>query len=152
LKDSIESIQLLHEKGTCHGDIRNDHIILEAGTGLYRWIDFDLTQDVSDFDIWSIGNILAYAVAKGICSFHQVLKDESVSAEVRDSLKPEDGSAFYEYRIMNLKKLYPYIPLRLNDLLLHFTIKPKDFFNRIAQFVEAYNEMLDTEFASGYTP
>lgn len=146
LKDSIEAIKLLHDEGTCHGDIRNDHIIIESGTGDYRWIDFDLTQDVSDFDIWSIGNILCYAVAKGIRSFHQVLKDNSIPEAIRESIGPEDASAFYEYRIMNLKKLYPYIPPRLSELLLHFTIRPKAFYNRISQFVDEYNEMLDTEF------
>jgi hypothetical protein len=149
LKDCIEAIRFLHDHGTCHGDIRNDHIIIDKSTGRYRWIDFDLTQDVSDFDIWSIGNILSYTVGKGIRSFHQVLKDESFPSAVRESLSPEDGSAFYEYRIMNLKKLYPYIPPRLNDLLLHFTIHPKAFYNHISQFVEEYNEMLDKEFTSG---
>ena len=142
LKDSIEAIQFLHENGTCHGDIRNDHIILEASSGLYRWIDFDLTQDVSDFDVWSIGNILGYAVAKGICSFHQVLKNESVPREVKDSLTADDASAFYEYRIMNLKKLYPYIPPKLTDILLHFTPRPVNYFKNITQLVEAYLSLI----------
>lgn len=146
LRESIEAIQFLHGEKTCHGDIRNDHIIIETGTGLFRWIDFDLTQDVSDFDVWSIGNILSYAVAKGIRSFHQVLKDKSFPAEVRDSIRPEDASAFYEYRIMNLKKLYPYIPPKLNELLLHFTIRPKAYYSRFSHFMNEYNEMLDTEF------
>jgi hypothetical protein len=146
LKDSIEAILFLHDHKTCHGDIRNDHIIIESGTGRYRWIDFDLTQDAADFDIWSIGNILGYAVGQGIRSFHGVLRDSNFPAEVKDSLCPEDASAFYEYRIMNLKKLFPYIPPRLDDLLLHFTIRPKAFYNHISRFVKEYHEMLDSEF------
>jgi len=149
LKESIEAILFLHENGTCHGDIRNDHIIVEAETGKFRWIDFDLTQDASDFDIWSIGNILSYAVGQGIRSFHGVLKDRSFPKEVRESLVPEDASAFYEYRIMNLRKLFPYIPPKLDDLLLHFTLRPKAFYNHIAQFVEEYGDMLDSEFPRG---
>jgi len=149
LKDSIEAIQFLHLNGTCHGDIRNDHIYIDRDTGRYRWIDFDLTQDVSDFDIWSIGNILSYAVAKGIRSFHQAKRNKSLTTEVKDSLKYEDASAFYEYRIMNLSKLFPYIPPKLNDLLLHFTVRPKSYYSDITQFVDEYNEMLDKEFPQG---
>ncbi|MFW5701903.1 MAG: serine/threonine protein kinase, partial [Bacteroidota bacterium] len=66
LTDSILAVQFLHVSGMCHGDIRNDHIIIESGTKDYRWIDFDLKQDVRDFDLWSIGNILSYTVGKGI--------------------------------------------------------------------------------------
>ena len=149
LKDSIEAIRFLHEHGTCHGDIRNDHIIIEASSGIYRWIDFDLTQDVSDFDVWSIGNIIGYAVAKGICSFHQVMKDETVPRKIRDSLNADDASAFYEYRIMNLRKLYPYIPSSLSDILLHFTPRPRAFYDSMAQLVDDYHEMLDREFPRG---
>ena len=149
LKNSIEAIMYLHQEGTCHGDIRNDHIIIERETGLYRWIDFDLTQEASDFDIWSIGNILAYAVGRGIRSFHGVLKEDTFPDEIKNSLKPEDASAFYVYRIMNLKKLFPYIPPKLENLLLHFTMKPKAFYNHISQFVHEYNDMLDSEFPGG---
>jgi hypothetical protein len=148
LRDCIDAIAYLHENDTCHGDIRNDHIIIDADTGDYRWIDFDLKQDVSDFDTWSIGNILNYAVAKGICSFHEVFRNPAVPDAVRNSLSSDDASAFYEYRIMNLRKLYPYIPDRLSELLQHFTIRPKVFYDRIRQFNEEYGEMLDTEFPS----
>lgn len=146
LRVSIDAILFLHENGTCHGDIRNDHIIIEKDTGKYRWIDFDFTQEVSDFDIWSIGNILGYAVGQGIVTFHAQLKNPDLPQHVKDSLTPDDAAGFYEYRIMNLKKLYPYIPKKLEDLLLHFTIKPKDFYSHMSQFVNEYHDMLDTEF------
>ncbi len=146
LTDSIEAIEFLHKKKFCHGDIRNDHIIIESDTGRYRWIDFDLNQKVSDFDMWSIGNVISYCVGKGINSFQQVLRSKEFSQEVKESLVPTDASAFYEYRIMNLKKLYPYIPERLNDILLHFTIKPKDFYVNIGQLLEDYRRMLERDF------
>jgi hypothetical protein len=147
LTDSIEAIVLLHEHGTCHGDIRNDHVILDADSGHFRWIDFDLNQHVSDFDIWSIGNVINYAVGKGINSFQAVLKSDSFPDEVKQSLTNEDGSAFYEYRIMNLKKLYPYIPEKLSNILLHFTTRPKEFYGSMQQLLDDYHEMLDSEFA-----
>ncbi|MDD3732821.1 MAG: serine/threonine protein kinase [candidate division Zixibacteria bacterium] len=146
LTGSLEAIALLHRFGTCHGDIRNDHIIIERDTGKFRWIDFDLNQHVADFDVWSIGNIINYAVGKGINSFHNVLKNSKFPAEVRQSLCSDDSSAFYEYRIMNLKKLYPYIPEKLSNILLHFTINPKCFYKNIEELLNDYTDMLETEF------
>ena len=149
LTDSIEAIQFLHSHNTCHGDIRNDHIIIDAETGKYRWIDFDLNQHVSDFDLWSIGNILNYAVGKGITGFKNVLKNRNIADDVKNSLTSDDASAFYEYRIMNLRKLFPYIPPRLNDILLHFTIRPNEYYETVAQLLDDFHVMLETEFPQG---
>lgn len=146
LLDSIKAIQFLHHNNLCHGDIRNDHIIIESDTMKFRWIDFDLKQDVSDFDIWSLGNILNYTVAKGIKTFNAIYKDPSIPDEVKRSLTPEDSSAFYGYRLMNLEKIYPYITPNLSNLLKHFTIKPIAFFKNIDDFVEKYYKMLITDF------
>ncbi len=146
LYDSILAIKFLHDNELCHGDIRNDHLFIETETGDYRWIDFDLKQDVSDFDQWSIGNILSYAVVKGIMTFDRALKSKEFSDDIKNSLKASDGSAFYEYRIMHLRKLYPYIPERLSNILQHFTIQPIAFYSKIDQFVDDYKEMLDKEF------
>jgi len=146
LVDSITAIELLHKYGTCHGDIRNDHIIIEKGSGKYRWIDFDLNQNVSDFDMWSMGNIISYAAGKGINSFQQVMRAKNFSDDIIENLRPADASAFYEYRIMNLKKLYPYIPDSLNDILLHFTIKPRDYYLNIRQLLDDYMKMLERDF------
>ncbi len=146
LLPSLEAIKWLHDQGTCHGDIRNDHILVEKNTGRYRWIDFDLNQHVSDYDLWSLGNIINYAVGKGITSFDRVLKGEEYPDHVKRSLTPEDASAFYEYRIMNLRKVYPYIPDRLNEILLHFTVRPREFYSGCGALIDDYREMLDTEF------
>lgn len=148
LVSSMEAIQFLHDNSVCHGDIRNDHIIIESATGAYRWIDFDLKQHVSDFDVWSVGNILGYVIGKGINSFRVVLKSPEFSDEVKNSLRPEDGSAFYEYRVMNLKKLYPYIPERLNDILRHFTIQQRGSYGTVRELIDEFCEMLASEFPS----
>jgi len=146
LADSIDAIRVLHRHKTCHGDIRNDHIIIDADTGQYRWIDFDLNQHVSDFDIWSIGNIINYAVGKGITTFKGVFKNSDFSDEIKSSLGPEDASGFFEYRVMNLGKLYPYIPDPLSQILQHFTIKPKEFYTSLDDLLKEYYEMLDSCF------
>lgn len=149
LVNSMRAIHFLHDQGTCHGDIRNDHIIIDASTGEYRWIDFDLNQNVSDFDIWSLGNILNYSIGKGINSFKIVMKSKVFSDKTKQSLEPADASAFYEYRVMNLRKLFPYIPERLNDILMHFTIQPKGAYPTVRQLTDNFCEVLDVVFPAG---
>lgn len=146
LYESIIAISHLHKLNLCHGDIRNDHIIIDVETDKYRWIDFDLKQDVTDFDLWSIGNIISYAVAKGIKTFKSVLKSNEFSEKIKCSLSSEDSSAFYEYRIMNHKKLFPYIPENLSNILQHFTIKPKAYYSNIDEFTKDYHKMLIKDF------
>ncbi|MEE9442594.1 MAG: hypothetical protein V3V99_07990 [candidate division Zixibacteria bacterium] len=150
LAESMEAIKFLHDNDFCHGDIRNDHIIIETGTGHYRWIDFDLQQHVSDFDVWSMGNILCYVAGKGINSFKLVLKSREFSGKVKKSLVADDGSAFYEYRIMNLKKLYSYIPEKFNNILLHFTLNPIGHYAAMEELLDDYYDMLDSEFPAMY--
>jgi len=146
LVGSFEAIAFLHRHGTFHGDIRNDHIIIDAMTGEYRWIDFDLNQHVSDYDVWSIGNIINYSVAKGIKSFQQIMRGKEFSDKLKNSLTFEDASAFFEYRIMNLRKLYPYISPKLSDILLHFTTRPRGYYTDLAGLLAEYKDMLNTEF------
>jgi hypothetical protein len=150
LIESIEAIQILHDHKLCHGDIRNDHLIIDRRTDRFRWIDFDLKQDFSDFDIWSIGNVLAYIVAKGILSFHQVLRSDAFSDTVKNSLTADDASAFYEYRIINLRKLFPYLPRALNDVLMRFSHATTDYYERMSQVAEDLGGALDS-FPAGAT-
>lgn len=149
LAECIKAIEFLHQHHTCHGDIRNDHIFIDADTGHYRWIDFDLKQYVSDYDVWSMGNILNYATGKGITTFDKVLKTKEIDANIKTSLQTGDASGFYEYRIMNLKKIYPYIPQRLNDILLHFTLHPRAYYATVTELLEDFLEMLDSDFPAG---
>lgn len=149
LVSSMEAIQFLHDHGTCHGDIRNDHIIIDAVTGEYRWIDFDLNQNVSDFDIWSLGNILNYSIGKGINSFQIVMRSRKFSDKTKQSLEPGDASAFYEYRVMNLRKLFPYIQESLNNILMHFAIRPRGTYGAVSELTGEFREMLDTDFPMG---
>lgn len=146
LVDSLEAIRFLHDRGTCHGDIRNDHIFIDTDGPPYRWIDFDLNQHVSDFDVWSMGNILCYAAGKGIRSFQQVQRSDEFPESVKESLRYEDASAFYNYRVMNLGKLFPYIPRRLCDILMHFTVLPARSYDSMRELLDDYREMLQADF------
>ncbi len=153
LRLCFHSLELLHENHLCHGDIRNDHILVDQETGCYRWIDFDLTQDFSDLDIWSIGNILQFCAGMGMKTFREVLMDESYPQRVRESLCAADASAFYEHRIMNLQKVFPYIPDRLNDILMHFSVNTNIFYTSMSEIVEDIDRVLDDLpiFAEGAT-
>jgi hypothetical protein len=143
LNGCFEAIRLLHDNGLCHGDIRNDHILVDQETGRYRWIDFDLTQDFSDFDVWSLGNVLQFCVGMGMRTFHDVIQSEAFPDAVKSRLTSDDAAAFYQHRIMNLQKLFPYIPDRLNDILLHFTINTTRFYESVTQIIIDVGEVLE---------
>jgi len=128
---ALEGIQRLHDAGLFHGDIRNDHLLIERGTGLYRWIDFDLDQDSSYFDVWSAGNVLHCVVGKGFVTFRDAIQAQPA---LSGRLQQEDASVFFPYRVMNLRKVYPYIPEGLNRILRHFSFggTPYDTISQIA--------------------
>lgn len=135
LRNSLQAIQFIHTKGLCHGDIRNDHIIIEDKTGTYRWIDFDLNQHFSDFDVWSIGNILLFAAGKGEHTFSDVGRNPEISKSILPTLSVDDASAYFKYRIINLKKLFPYIPEKLNNILMHFSMNTTEFYDSVDQIL-----------------
>lgn len=127
---SLAGIQKLHERGLCHGDIRNDHLLVERATGSYRWIDFDLDEDSPALDVWSAGNILHCVVAKGFVTFHDAIQAQPrLAAE----LWREDASVFFPHRVMNLGKVFPYIPERLNRVLCRFSAGASAGYESMAQ-------------------
>jgi hypothetical protein len=139
----IEGIDLLHKHDYFHGDIRNDHIIMEKNTDLYKWIDFDLNQYFSDFDIWSIGNILLFSMGKTEHTFFNASKNKEISKKAVNSLNSDDASAFFKHRIINLRKIFPYIPENLNRILMHFSINTTTFYDTVDQLVRDIKEAID---------
>jgi serine/threonine protein kinase len=115
--DCFAAIAHLHAKGLCHGDIRNDHIILDARTGRARWIDFDFTRPSLLFDVWSLGNVLNCVLGKGFVTFHELRRSRP---ELVDRLTREDSSAFFPHRVMNLDKTHPHLPRCLAHILRRF--------------------------------
>ncbi len=134
---SLRGIQRLHEVGFCHGDIRNDHLLIERATGQYKWIDFDLNEDFLDFDVWSVGNVLHCALGRGFVSFRDVIQ---ASPELAGRLTDDDASVFFPHRIMNLRKVFPYLPARLNEVLLRFSAGAEVFYDRISQVADDLEE------------
>jgi hypothetical protein len=133
LVGSIEAMAFLHERGLEHGDIRNDHIIIERGTGAYRWIDFDYTVNYSDFDLWSMGNILTYAIGQGIITCRQAAAGGAPHQVGRASITADDSLLLYGYRLANLRAVYPHVAPALNDLLLRFSAGAREPFTDFGQ-------------------
>ena len=115
--DCISGIAYLHGQDLCHGDIRNDHIIIDGHTRWYRWIDFDFTRPSLEFDLWSLGNVLNCVLAKGFVTFHGL---RTSRPDLLARLTDEDASAFFRHRLMNLDKIYPHLPPGLTPILRRF--------------------------------
>lgn len=141
---SFEAIEMLHEHNLYHGDIRNDHILIDEETGEYRWIDFDLCQNFEAFDVWRLGNVLQFIVGKGLNPLDQIRRYGEFPADVIASLQPADCGAYYTYRLMNLKKIYPYISEGLNDILMRFSAGSEKRIRILSELVGDLYEIIPT--------
>ena len=123
--ECVEAIDRLHKMGELHGDIRNDHIFVQRKTEDFIWIDFDYTYEWSEnhfgVDLFGLGNVLLFTVGKGFHTMGDLTACGPEGMEVSSCLGPEDMSLFFPHRIINLKKIFPYIPESLNTVLLFFS-------------------------------
>lgn len=138
----VRAIQFLHDRGEKHGDIRADHVICDRETGLYRWIDFDFNyihrENFFGYDLFGLGNILAYITARGDLTL-QKLQEENAS--VLNRLTREDLNIIFNNRVINLAKVYPYIPESLSFVLLHFSLGANVFYEDTTQFLSDLQEV-----------
>lgn len=124
LSDCLRSLSWLHEHGLVHGDVRWDHILFDREMKRYRWIDFDydyyFPENPFGVDLFGIGKILAYVIGKGPYLYSDI-KYSSRFESVLRTLCMEDFAILQQSLLMNIVKLYPYVPSKLNNILLHFT-------------------------------
>lgn len=136
--ECVEAIRLIHAHGLRHGDIRRDHLFVEYDTGRFRWIDFDydfyLPERPFALDIFELGNLLMYLVARGHYQPRDVAGDPGMGDRVLATLTPEDTSLLARNRIVNLRKLFPYIPKELNDIFMHFARGTNVFYDSVSEF------------------
>ncbi|MGB9712358.1 MAG: serine/threonine protein kinase [Dissulfurimicrobium sp.] len=132
---ACEAIEFLHSKGEKHGDIRRDHLWIESGTGHYRWIDFDYTYDFHEnpfgLDIFGLGSIFIFLAGKGIYNLQAIEGLGRIEAR----LVPGDFSLLYPNRLVNLKKVFPYIPDELNRVCMHFSSDVEVFYESVDEFL-----------------
>ena len=122
----IEAMAHLHAHGHQHGDIRNDHILIDAESGLFRWIDFDYDVNFSDYDVWSMGNVLAYAIGCGMHTFHRIRRKPEAYPHLKVALDEDDALMLQKHRVANLGKLFPYLPPGVDELLGRFSYGSND--------------------------
>jgi serine/threonine protein kinase len=141
LLKAFEAIRILHLNGFKHGDIRNDHIMVERKTGNYVWIDFDYDYDSPEnpysLDLFGIGNIILYAVGKGFHNLYMIKNDTYTYGDFFDKVEEGDFSLLDRSRFVNLRKLHPYIPRMLNDILLHFSKGTPIYYEFIDEILES---------------
>ena len=120
----FEALQLLHENGYKHGDIRNDHVIRENLSNNLVWIDFDYDYNTAEnpfsLDLLGLGNILCYAIGKGFHIYYDIKTNSGPYKGLMEKITPDDFSFLDPRRLFNLKKLYPQIPSELNNILMPF--------------------------------
>ncbi len=143
---AFEAIRFLHVNGFRHGDVRNDHIIVEGHSGNYIWIDFDYdfeaTENPFSLDIFGLGNILIYAIGKGFHNYFMIKNDQRKYGDLINNIKPDDFSLLDKRRLVNLKKLYPMIPRTLNNILMHFSRGAEVYYELVDEIIEDLNRSL----------
>jgi len=144
--DACQAIADLHAMREKHGDIRRDHLWVETDNECLRWIDFDYAFDFHEnpfgLDIFGLGNILEFLLGKCIHSLHE-LPDMGFSAQTLASLSPGDFSLMFPHRLMNLRKLYPYIPEELNRVIMHFSASSYVYYDTVPELIEDLAPCLD---------
>ncbi|SNR64901.1 hypothetical protein SAMN04488503_0602 [Humidesulfovibrio mexicanus] len=133
------AIGFLHDNGEIHGDIRRDHLYVDHASGDYCWIDFDYGYDTTEnpfgLDLFGLGNILAFITGKGV----HTIQDHPERADIRE----EDCALFFRHRIVNLRKLFPYVPEELNRVLMHYSAASEVYYETVSELLHDLKPCLD---------
>jgi len=120
--ECVQAIRYLHEHGQKHADIRRDHILVERETGTYKWIDFDFNynhpENIFGYDLFGLGNILAFLTGMGDILLDDLKKGDHPALSI---IEEDDLNIVFKNRVVNLRKIYGYIPESLNRILMHFS-------------------------------
>jgi len=137
----VEAIRFLHEHNEKHGDVRRDHIIKDAASGRYRWIDFDFNywhgESRFGYDLFGLGNVLLFITGKGDITTNRLFHD---MPEVFERLADDDVNIVFHNRVNNLRKIYPYIPEKLNRVLMHFSMSAPVYYEDTRELLEDLGE------------
>ena len=141
---ALSGLCFLHKNHEKHGDVRRDHLIYSRD-GHLVWIDFDYNyrhgEHIAGLDMAGAGNILTYLVGG---ADHTVLRIKKEQPEVLARLAPADFNVVMSNRVVNLQKLFPYIPDRLNNILLHFSAGTPVFYDTVEELLSELWEARST--------
>ena len=129
--ECIEAIAQLHRKRLIHGDIRADHLLIERGTNTFKWIDFDYEIVYPYYDLYCLGNILLQVVGKGRHSTHDLRLQPANYPDFKGQLLLSDMSRMFPHRVANLRRLFPYLPTDLNEILMRFAVESSDPYREV---------------------
>jgi hypothetical protein len=137
---ACRAIHHLHQHGETHGDIRRDHLYVDHKTGDYCWIDFDYGYDSVEnpfgLDLFGLGNILSFITGKGVHAIQDLDADALGISE-------GDCALFFRHRMVNLRKLFPYIPEDLNRVLMHYSAESEVFYETVPELLADLEPCLD---------
>jgi hypothetical protein len=137
----VEAIRFLHDHNEKHGDIRRDHIIKDLDTGRYRWIDFDFNYRHGEsrfgFDLFGLGNVLLFITGRGDVTTNRLYEQ---SPAIFDRLTEDDVNIVFRNRVNNLRKVFPYIPEKLNRVLMHFSQSAPVYYEKTEELLEDLGE------------
>ncbi len=137
----VEAIRFLHDHNEKHGDIRRDHIIRDDATGHYRWIDFDFNYRHGEsrfgYDLFGLGNVLLFLTGRGDITTYRLAREDP---EAFDRLTGDDVNIVFHNRVNNLKKIYPYIPEKLNRVLMHFAVSAPVYYEETQELLDDLGE------------
>lgn len=141
----FEALTLLHDHNLVHGDVHWNHILWDREVERFRWIDFDYAYNFPEnpfgADVFGVGKILASVVGQGPIFFHDFKNNQDLR-QVIDDLVPEDFAIVTGNQLMNLKKVYPYLPGPLNDILLHFSGHAEIFYESVGEIAHDLRKIL----------
>ncbi|GAB4389388.1 MAG: hypothetical protein Kow0025_14460 [Thermodesulfovibrionales bacterium] len=136
-REACRALRELHDRSEIHGDVRRDHIIIDRETGVFKWIDFDFVYSHREskfaYDLFGLGNILAFLAGGGDVTV-QDLRGARPEAFAR--ITEGDLNIIFQNRVMNLRKVFPYVPEALNRMLMHFTLSAEVFYETTAEFLD----------------
>jgi len=140
--ECVQSVRFLHENGERHGDLRRDHILIDRETDDYRWIDFDFNyrhrENIYGFDLFGLGNILVFLVGMGDVLLPDLKREANPCL---NTLSDADLNLVFNHRVVNLKKVYPYISEPLNRTLMHFSRGANWFYENTVQLLDDLKEV-----------
>lgn len=147
LLNCLEALGYLHQNGFVHGDVRWDHIFWDRDNHDFRWIDFDYNyqspQNPYGADLFGLGKILASVIGRKTLLYYD-LKTNPDFQHVLEDLYQEDFSLLDQNRFINLKKLFPYIPDELNNVILNFSGYASDFYLSVNELIDDLRKALRT--------
>lgn len=109
----------------CRRNAEKEACVLELVRGDSRFMQGRSARDCR-------GNVLHFVAGRGFVTFRGVLERR---ADLAGRLTDEDASVFFPHRVMNLRKVFPHLPERLNEILLRFSVGVPRRYSAVAEVV-----------------